>query len=66
VALGWLRERFNEDWWRNPHAGPGVVALVAGVNALGVSGWCAAESAEQEGASALRARLAEVARVALR
>ena len=25
-----LRERFNEDWWRNPHAGPWIVDSLLG------------------------------------
>ena len=25
-----LRERFNEDWWRNPHAGPWIVDALLG------------------------------------
>jgi len=65
TALGWLRMRFNEDWWRNPRAGDGVRSLGVAWNALGVDGWMAAEGAD-DAVGALRARFEEVARVALR
>ncbi len=65
AALGWLRTRFNEDWWRNPRAGDGLRALVRAEQGLGVEGWMAAEEAGDP-VAALRTRFDEVARVALR
>ncbi len=39
LAREWLRERFNEDWFRNPHAGDGIAAMARELQAFGTEAW---------------------------
>lgn len=39
AAVAWLRDRYDEDWWRNPSAGEGLSTMVVGLNALGPEAW---------------------------
>lgn len=59
-----LRERFDEDWFRNPHAGMGIAGMVREYHALGTAAWAKAREAER--AKALRERFDEALREARR
>lgn len=41
-VLDALRARYDEDWFRNPKAGEGIVGMIDEMRLIGVKGWCEA------------------------
>jgi len=60
-----LRARFDEDWFRNPEAGRGVVAAFDELRAVGVRAWCEANGGMPDGGATAR-RFADAVRDARR
>lgn len=60
-----LRARFDEDWFRNPKAGRGLVEIFDEMRAVGVRAWCDARGGAIPASSSV-ARLGEVLREARR
>jgi hypothetical protein len=60
-----LRERFDEDWFRNPQAGAGVAAIFDEVRAVGLRAWCEPRGGVPDATATVR-RLSDALREARR